>query len=161
MKKLASIVAILALSLTMVVAQTKNAKDVKAQTPAPKEQTVTGPGMVFEAETIDYGTIQQYADGERVFKFKNNGSEPLIIKNATGSCGCTVPTFTNKPIMPGETGEIKVKYATDRLGKFNKTVTVTSNATPDTKVLTIKGDVLKKEEPAGVPNGEKGIFNKN
>lgn len=96
----------------------------------------------FVSEEIDYGKIQQHADGVRVFKFTNTGDAPIVISNAKGSCGCTVPTYPKNVIMPGETGEINVKYATDRIGAFTKTVTLTSNASEPTKVLRIKGEVL-------------------
>jgi hypothetical protein len=104
----------------------------------------TGPVFEFENEVIDYGEIAANSDGNRVFKFKNVGKSPLIISQVKGSCGCTVPTKPEKPIMPGETGEIKVKYATNRIGPFSKTVTITSNAYEDTKVLRIKGRVLEE-----------------
>jgi hypothetical protein len=111
-----------------------------------------GAGMLFENETIDYGTIPHNADGNREFVFTNNGSKPLIITNATGSCGCTVPTSPKEPIAPGAKGKIGVKYATDRVGAFTKTVTVSSNAEGQaTKTLTIKGTVLADEKPASTP----------
>lgn len=103
----------------------------------------TGPVFEFETEVIDYGEIAANSDGNRVFTFKNVGKAPLIISQVKGSCGCTVPTKPDKPIMPGETGEIKVKYATNRIGPFSKTVTITSNAYEDTKILRIKGRVLE------------------
>ncbi|TDO97719.1 uncharacterized protein DUF1573 [Flavobacterium sp. 245] len=116
-----------------------NAQSTK-KTKLPK---VEGAGMVFENETIDYGTIAHNADGNRQFVFVNNGTKPLIITNTQGSCGCTVPTTPKEPIAPGAKGIIGVKYATDRVGAFTKTVTVTSNAEGQpTKVLTIKGTVL-------------------
>ena len=92
---------------------------------------------------MDYGEIAHNSDGNRVFKFKNIGKAPLIITQVKGSCGCTVPTKPEEPIMPGETGEIKVKYATNRIGPFSKTVTITSNAFESTKVLKVKGRVLE------------------
>ena len=102
--------------------------------------------FAFETEEIDYGTIPQNADGVRVFKFTNVGDAPIVISNAKGSCGCTVPTYTENVIEPGQTGEISVKYATNRVGKFTKTVTLTSNASEPAKILRIKGEVLKPEE---------------
>ncbi len=96
----------------------------------------------FLTEEIDYGKIEQHADGVRVFKFTNSGDAPIVITNAKGSCGCTVPTYPKNVILPGETGEINVKYATDRIGAFTKTVTLTSNASEPSKVLRIKGEVL-------------------
>jgi hypothetical protein len=110
---------------------------------------VEGAGMVFANETIDYGTVAANSDGKREFVLTNNGNKPLIITNATGSCGCTVPTFPKEPIAPGAKAVIGVKYDTSRAGQpFTKTVTVTSNAagTPS-KVLTIKGNVLAVDAP--------------
>src|SRR5690554_2658960 len=105
----------------------------------------SGAKIEFKKETHDYGTIDQYADGTCEFTFTNTGNEPLIISNAKGSCGCTVPTWPKKPINPGESGEIEVKYATSRIGPINKSITITSNATESNKVLRIKGMVTKKE----------------
>jgi hypothetical protein len=113
----------------------------------PKESNPNAPEITFESETIDYGTIDQGANGERVFVFTNTGKEPLIITNTKGSCGCTVPTRPTDPIAPGEKGEIKVKYDTKRVGPFTKTVTVSSNASAGTKVLKITG-VVKAVTPA-------------
>ncbi|PKA84340.1 uncharacterized protein DUF1573 [Ulvibacter sp. MAR_2010_11] len=96
----------------------------------------------FETEVIDYGTINQNSDGVRSFKFTNVGNAPIVITGVKGSCGCTVPTKPEGAIMPGESAEIGVKYATDRIGAFSKTVTVTSNASKETVLLTIKGNVL-------------------
>jgi hypothetical protein len=113
--------------------------EVKADNPNAAEIT-------FESEIHDYGTIKQGADGSCEFKFKNTGKDPLIISNARGSCGCTVPTWPKEPIMKGQTGVIKVHYDTKRVGAFTKTVTLTSNAKTDTKVLTIKGLVEATDE---------------
>ena len=104
-------------------------------------QNANAPQISFTQETIDYGTVKKAANGEREFVFKNTGKEPLIITNCVGSCGCTVPVWPKTPIAPGEKASIKVKYDTQRLGAFQKTVTVTSNAATPTKVLTIKGTV--------------------
>ncbi|MCX6295261.1 MAG: DUF1573 domain-containing protein [Bacteroidetes bacterium] len=96
----------------------------------------------FDVESHDFGTIDYAGNGTYEFKFKNTGIEPLIISDAKGSCGCTVPTYPkNVPIKPGEIQVIKVTYDTKRAGNFTKTVTVTSNAKTPTKVLTIKGKV--------------------
>ncbi|HRH65977.1 MAG TPA: DUF1573 domain-containing protein [Bacteroidia bacterium] len=115
------------------------ATEVKADNPNAAEIT-------FENEMHDYGTIKQGADGSCEFKFKNTGKEPLIITNAKGSCGCTVPTWPKEPIMKGQTGTIKVHYDTKRVGAFTKTVTLNSNAKNDPKTLTIKGVVEASEE---------------
>lgn len=127
---------------------------VKAKTEKKAKKTklpkVEGVGLVFENETIDYGTIEQGADGKREFVLTNNGTQPLIISNAQGSCGCTVPTFPKEPILPGKSAVIGVKYDTNRVGPFTKTVTITSNATAGaSKILTIKGTINAK--PAETP----------
>jgi hypothetical protein len=105
----------------------------------------------FESETIDYGKIDKGANGERIFTFSNIGDQPIIIKNIQSSCGCTVPKKPEKPIMPGEKGEIKVSYDTNRVGGFSKSITIFSNATEAAKVIRIKGIVnngvsLEKEK---------------
>ncbi|HMI07286.1 MAG TPA: DUF1573 domain-containing protein [Flavobacterium sp.] len=150
---------ILLIAVLTVFGVTANAQTAKKTTktaaPAKKEVAastpkVEGAGMVFDNETIDYGTVPHNADGKREFTFTNNGNKPLIITNATGSCGCTVPTFPKEPIAPGAKAVIGVKYATDRVGAFTKTVTITSNAEGQaSKVLTIKGNVLGDDAPKG------------
>ncbi|NIJ46346.1 hypothetical protein FHR24_002833 [Wenyingzhuangia heitensis] len=132
MRKLALIIC-MALAPMLTFAQHANAA---------KESSLK-PEMKFETEVIDYGKVKHNADGVRFFRFKNVGSAPLVIQSVKGSCGCTVPTKPEEPIMPGKTGEIKVKYATDRVGRFSKTVTIVSNATEQPKVVRIKGEVLK------------------
>jgi hypothetical protein len=115
------------------------------------------PEIVFEQEVVDYGDIEQGANGVREFKFTNTGKEPLVISNARGSCGCTVPTWPKEPIKPGESSTIKVKYDTKRIGPINKSVTITSNAKTSTKVLRIKGNIHRpqtspeKEVPTAAP----------
>ena len=116
-----------------------------AQSEEDIKKDYTGPVFEFENEVIDYGDIAANSDGNRVFKFKNVGKSPLIISSVKGSCGCTVPTKPEEPILPGESGEIKVKYATNRIGPFSKTVTITSNAYEPTKVVKVKGRVLENK----------------
>ncbi|MUH37357.1 DUF1573 domain-containing protein [Zobellia amurskyensis] len=95
----------------------------------------------FKSETVDYGEIQKGADGVRVFEFTNTGQAPLIISKVSSSCGCTIPKKPEDPILPGKTGEISVKYDTNRVGPIRKAITVISNADTPTKVLKIKGEV--------------------
>ena len=113
----------------------------------------------FESKVVEYGTIEHNADGNREFKFTNNGDQPLVIKSAKGSCGCTVPSYKKEDgtseWAPGESGTIKVKYATNRIGKFTKTITLSTN-TLDKKpvILTIKGEVLAPAKETGAPTKE-------
>jgi len=141
MKKILTLAMLVVIGITTTTAQ-ETTKKIKAK--ATKTAKVNGAGMVFVNETIDYGTVAYNSDGRREFIFTNNGNKPLIITNAQGSCGCTVPTYPKEPIAPGAKGVIGVKYDTSRAGQaFTKTVTLTTNAVGQaTKVLTIKGVVL-------------------
>jgi hypothetical protein len=102
-----------------------------------------GPEIVLDKDIHDYGTVVQNGDGLSHFTITNTGNQPLILSNVKSSCGCTVPKWTKEPIMPGGTSVIDVKYATNRIGPINKSVTISSNAvnTP-TKVIRIKGKVI-------------------
>ncbi len=99
----------------------------------------------FKTETVDYGEIAKGADGVRVFEFTNTGDAPLIISKVSSSCGCTIPKKPEDPILPGATGEIQVKYDTNRVGPIRKAITVISNADTPTKVLKIKGEIKAPE----------------
>ncbi len=131
--------------LGVTTANAQTAKKAKATAKVETTQ-VQGAQISFKSETIDYGTIERNSDGKRDFVFTNTGNTPLIITSAQGSCGCTVPTYPKEPIAPGAKGTISVKYATDRVGAFSKTVTLTTNAATPSTTLTIKGNVLP--EPA-------------
>ena len=99
----------------------------------------------FEKDFIDYGTIEPSSEGTRVFTFINNGNAPLIIKNVQSSCGCTIPKKPEAPIDPGKKGEILVRYDTNRIGMFSKSIIVTSNANSNPIVtLKISGIVAVK-----------------
>ena len=149
---------IILLSLVFCVANAQNIfggeeskKDIKIETKSDKVESnnskqdkkkeIVDATIDFESKTVDYGVIDYNSDGNKEFVFTNNGTESLIIKNAKGSCGCTVPTWPRDPIAPGVTEKIKVKYATNRVGKFTKTITLTTNASKKPVILTIKGEV--------------------
>ena len=113
--------------------------------------------MTFDVTTIDYGTIEKGGEPLRKFKFTNTGNEPLIIKSAKGSCGCTVPKYPQEPIMPGESNFIEVRYDTQRVGMFTKTVTLETNEAANTHTLTIKGDVKAPATQESVPASNGGL----
>jgi len=112
------------------------------------------PKIEFQTLDIDFGTIKQGSDPFRNVKFTNTGKTPLIITTCQGSCGCTVPTCPTEPTMPGEKGEMQVRYDTNRLGAFTKTVTVMSNAGNGTITLKIHGTVEAAE--TGLPEKKSG-----
>ena len=104
----------------------------------------------FEVESFDFGTVEEGDKAEKTFTFKNTGNQPIILSNVRASCGCTTPNWTREPVMPGQTGKIEVSYnSAGRPGAFNKTITITSNATEANKVLTIRGNVVN--DPANDP----------
>lgn len=103
--------------------------------------------MTFEKDTHDFGKVPEGTMATHEFKFKNTGNQPIVIANAQASCGCTTPDWTKTPVLPGKSGIIKAMYSSaGRPGVFNKTVTVTSNASTPNTVLTVKGDVVSQAE---------------
>ncbi len=126
---------------TAVTPQNPNPMDPAAQnSPVPTGPTTE---MVFTETEFDFGTVK---DGEKVshtYKFKNAGKEPLVISNAQGSCGCTVPKWPRDPIAPGKSGEIVVEFdSKGKAGDRNQKVTITANTNPPQTFLTLKGKVL-------------------
>ena len=107
-------------------------------------ENIPGPRIVFAEMEHNYGTIVKGGDGNCEFTFTNTGDEPLVLSNVRASCGCTTPSWTQKPVMPGKTGSIKVRYNTNNVGGFTKTVTITSNAVNESRVVVkIKGNVVQ------------------
>ena len=107
---------------------------------------VSAQTMEFESQLIDYGIIEHNSNGKREFKFTNTGDKSLIIKSVKGSCGCTVPTWPKEPITPEDSGTIKVKYATNRIGVFTKNIVLLTNSNNHSPIiLTIKGEVIKNK----------------
>lgn len=121
-------------------------------------QKAMGPEFTAESMTVDFGDVDNAKDsGVRILKFKNTGSAPLMITNAVGSCGCTVPTWPKEPVKPGGTAQIEIKYDITRVGPISKTVTITTNEVENkdangnpiykTHMVTVKGTV--KAPPTG------------
>jgi hypothetical protein len=113
-----------------------------------KNQVAAEPTTVQIIDSVfDFGKVAEGETVEFSYRFKNTGSNPLVISNATASCGCTVPEKPEAPIKPGETGYIKVKFNSDgRVGAAHKTVSVVSNANPSFPELLLKGEVLAKNK---------------
>jgi len=106
----------------------------------------------FVEEVWDFGEIPEGPQVTHEFKYKNVGKEPLIMSNVKASCGCTTPGWAKEPILPGKESVITATYNTQgRPGAFSKAITITSNTTDETKVLYIKGTVIKAEEEKSTP----------
>jgi len=132
MKTLKSIllIAVLFLAMPFVYSQAENPNS---------------PQMNFKKTVHDFGTINEGGNGICDFSFTNTGKEPLIIVSVKSSCGCTIPEYPQKPILPGQTDVIKVKYDTQRQGPINRTVTIESNSKNSPVVLSIIGNVVPKD----------------
>lgn len=120
-----------------------------AKTPETKPE---GPLPVFKFEEMvhDFGNIKEGDVVEHTFKFTNEGEVPLIIQDAKGSCGCTVPSWSKEPIPVGGEGEITAKYnSKGKSGNENKSITITANTWPKQTMLRIKAQVAKVDDSAG------------
>lgn len=103
--------------------------------------------LVFDQMDYNFGVIKQGESVTNIFTFTNSGNEPIVITNAAGSCGCTVPEWPKEPIMKGQKGSIKVTFnSAGKSGYNDKTVTITSNAKTNPIVLHVKGTI---EVPTG------------
>lgn len=119
-------------------------------TPAPPAGPTTE--MTFDETTFDFGTL---IEGEKVahtYTFTNTGSEPLVISDAKGSCGCTVPAWPREPIAPGETASITVEFnSKGKRGKRNQKVTITANTNPAQTFIYLTGSIESKEAAIEIP----------
>lgn len=118
----------------------------QAAATAAESQVPTGPSTTvqYEHTDFDFGTVKEGEKVKHSYKFKNTGSEPLVISSAKGSCGCTVPKWPSEPIAPGATGQIDVEFdSKGKPGKQTKRVTVTANTVPAQMFLNISGNVEK------------------
>jgi Protein of unknown function (DUF1573) len=128
---------ILILSLVLLIFACQNHNGNKVP------DNVKGAYMYFSQDTYDGGKITEGDIIKHTFVIENRGKADLVIKNATGSCGCTVAKYEEKPIAPGKSAPIEVVFnSSGKSGAQHKTVTIVSNATPDTKVLTLQCEVL-------------------
>ena len=124
----------------------------KQQPAASKPVNPNAPKIKFVDESYDFGTVVEGPQVTHDFKFKNEGKEPLILSNVHASCGCTVPTWPKEPILPGKESVISATYNTSgRPGAFTKTITVESNSGEASKVVTIRGEVIKPEQDKSIP----------
>lgn len=126
--------------------------------PAEPAEVPSKAKMEFESTTVDYGKIEYNAEPLRLIKFTNTGTEPLVIKNAKGSCGCTVPTWPKEPIAPGQSSTIEVRYDTKRTGRISKSITITTNEVENTHHIQVIGEIGPKPEELTVPKPEPTII---
>jgi len=155
-RKTVGLLAIASLVLTVSCKDNASSK-VEAsnvqETAMREESTGKVPVMSFTEKEFDFGTIKEGDKVEHVFTFTNTGDGDLIIADAKGSCGCTVPVFKKEPIKPGETSTMKVTFdSTGKPGKQQKSVNITANTASGNELLTIKAEVTPKAGGIGVTN---------
>ena len=112
-----------------------------------KEMPTNVPKFDFEHTDFNFGTVKEGEMVEHVYKFKNTGNAPLIVSKATASCGCTVPSWPKKPILPGQTSEIQVRFnSTNKPNQQVKTITIEANTVPELTKLQLSGFVVPKSQ---------------
>ena len=146
------VLSILSLSLMTISCDENAAKKIKSENlelakERDNEIKVGGAKIKFEKTEHDFGTINEGDIVETVFSFKNSGKSELIITSAKGSCGCTVPEWPKEPIMPGEEGQIRVKFNSDKKPNLQqKTITLVTNTEQGKEILKIKAQVIPKSK---------------
>lgn len=99
--------------------------------------------LKVDSNVVDFGTIDQSANGRKIIKVTNTGNAPLILHEVKGSCGCVILDYPKKPILPNETAHINIAYNVLKLGKISRTVTILSNAKKKRKIIKVRGKVVK------------------
>lgn len=136
------------------------ANTVQPANPATPQQTAQQPTapagpttvMAFDETTFDFGSVQEGEKVSHTYKFKNTGEEPLILSDAKGSCGCTVPKWPREPIAPGAEAQITVEFnSKNKKGKRNQKVTITANTDPPQTFIYLTGEVIGGED-SGQPS---------
>lgn len=136
--------------------ETESSETASANT-TPTENTVANPNltngqvisnadapiMTFAEMEHDFGDIKPGAVVKHTFTFKNTGKSPLIISNASATCGCTVPEWPKEPVAPGAEGKIDVQFDSHgKSGQVSKTITIEANTQPSTNQIAIKTNIL-------------------
>lgn len=133
-------------AITTLFACTNNTKTASTESTIPSSDPQTTTSIKFTKDVFEFGKIKQGDNVSYAFMFKNTGNLPLIISNATATCGCTVPNWPKEPIKPGAIGKIDVVFnSTGKKGLQDKIITVTANTNPAENKVHLIGEVLPKE----------------
>lgn len=104
-----------------------------------------GGKVEFAESAFDFGQVKEGEVVEHAYSYTNTGTAPVILSQVSASCGCTTPSYTQTPVLPGESGEIKVSFDSNgQVGKQQKIVTIVSNADNRVTTVQLKGEVLPK-----------------
>ena len=146
------VLAVLSLGMFMIsckedASKKINAENVESAKERDEQIKTGGPKLEFDKTEHDFGTINEGDIVETVFNFTNTGKSELIITSAKGSCGCTVPEYPKEPIMPGESGQILVKFnSSNRTNLQQKQVTLTTNTGTGQEILKIRAQVTPRTD---------------
>lgn len=133
---------------TNAVQPTNDIQSAVQQPNAPMGPTTT---MAFEEQRFNFGTVTEGEKVSHTFTFTNTGEEPLILSNARGSCGCTVPKWPREPIAPGESSDIVVEFNTqNKRGNRSQKVTITANTNPAETFIYLEGQVVPADQNSDV-----------
>lgn len=149
-KKTISLFAVVLL-FTAISCKDKASQSVESEVATTEVAVGEEPVMTFDESEFDFGNIKEGEIVEHIFKFKNTGKSDLLITDAKGSCGCTVPDYKKEAIKPGESSEMKVSFnSSGKVGLQQKTVTIAANTATGNELLTIKASVAPKSQGIGV-----------
>lgn len=143
MNKLKSFLACFVLATLVSCGNAENAAEQTTDTTT--NEASQGGKIEFEESVYDFGEVKEGEVVERVYTYTNTGTAPVILSQVSASCGCTTPSYTQTPVLPGKTGEIKVSFDSNgQVGKQQKIVTIASNAENGVTTVQLKGEVLPK-----------------
>jgi hypothetical protein len=111
------------------------------EAPSHKRAAKEAASFSWAQQSIDLGEVKLGSKHLVEFAFTNSSSTPLLISSATASCGCTVASVSNEPILPGESGQVKAEFTAKSTGRFRKTITLLANTESGSEMLTITGTV--------------------
>lgn len=145
MNKLKSLGIFAALLVLASCGNADNKVTESADSVATEEATAAGGKITFEESEFDFGQVKEGEVVEQVYTYTNTGTAPVILSQVSASCGCTTPTYTQTPVLPGKTGEVKVSFDSNgQVGQQQKIVTIVSNAENHVTTVQLKGEVLPK-----------------
>jgi len=120
----------------------KQSEQAESNIAGTEEQSIMGGKIEFSESEFNFGEVKEGEIVDHVYEFTNTGSTPVILGRVTASCGCTTPSYTQTPILPGEKGEVKVSFNSDgQVGRQQKIVTIVSNAENNITTIQLKGEV--------------------
>lgn len=144
MNKLKSFLACFVL-VTLVSCGNAEKTTEQTTTDTTTNEAAQGGKIEFEESVYDFGEVKEGEVVEHVYTYTNTGAAPVILSQVSASCGCTTPSYTQTPVLPGKTGEIKVSFDSNgQVGKQQKIVTIASNAENGVTTVQLKGEVLPK-----------------